>query len=58
MSAFVRDAISEKLVREEGEAGPYSIGKPLFGRYSSGDADRSEQRKQIVRERLGEKHRR
>ncbi len=57
VSAFVREAISEKLAREEQEAGPYAVGKSLFGRYSSGETDRSERRKQIIRERVGEKRR-
>ncbi|WP_141699062.1 hypothetical protein [Candidatus Thiosymbion oneisti] len=57
LSAFVRQAISEKLEREGQEAGPYAIGEHLFGRYSSGETDRSERRKQILRERFREKHR-
>jgi len=48
VSAFVREAISEKLEREGQEADPYAVGEPLFGRYSSGETDRSERRKQIL----------
>jgi hypothetical protein len=58
LSEFVRDAIREKLARTPDGPAPYSIGEPLFGRYSSGEADRSQRRKAIVREKIGGKHRR
>lgn len=58
VSVFAREVISEKLGREEQEIGPYAIGKSLFGRCSSGETDRSERRKQIIWEWLGEKRRR
>ena len=35
---------------------PFAVGEPLFGRYASGTTDASQQRKQILREKLGEKH--
>jgi len=58
-SSFVREAIREKLARYAPEAStPYQLGEPLFGRYASGDANRSQQRKTLIRERLGAKHRR
>lgn len=58
LSAFVREAIQEKLARGAGEASPYSLGEPLFGRYASGETDRSLRRKELIRERLHAKHRR
>jgi Arc/MetJ-type ribon-helix-helix transcriptional regulator len=58
LSEFVREAIREKLERGDAAATPYSIGEPLFGRHASGDTDRSEQRKALLRERIGAKHRR
>lgn len=58
-SAFVREAIREKLARSSPEAStPYQLGEPLFGRYASGDTNRSQARKTLIRERLGAKHRR
>ena len=58
LSEFVREAIREKLARGTAKESPYELGRALFGRYSSGATDRSTHRKQIVRERLSEKHRR
>ena len=54
----LREAIREKLERGDTATTPYSIGEPLFGRYASGDRDRSEQRKALLLERIGAKHRR
>jgi hypothetical protein len=58
LSEFVRDAIREKLARTADRATPYAIGEPLFGRYASGESDRSERRKAILREKIVDKHRR
>lgn len=58
LSAFVREAIREKLARDETRPSPYQVGEPLFGRYASGDDDRSLRRKALIRERVGAKHRR
>ena len=58
LSEFVREAIREKLERGDAAATSYSIGEPLFGRYAFGDTDRSEQRKALLRGRIGAKHRR
>ena len=55
ISEFVREAIEEKLRREEQAASPYLLGKDLFGRYASGDGNRSSDRKRLIRERIGEK---
>ncbi|MEA3642047.1 MAG: ribbon-helix-helix protein, CopG family [Lamprobacter sp.] len=58
-STFVREAIREKLARYAPEAStPYQLGEPLFGRYASGETNRSQQRKALIRERLDAKHRR
>ncbi|MBF0255519.1 MAG: hypothetical protein HQL47_03455, partial [Gammaproteobacteria bacterium] len=56
VSEFVRQAIREKLDRDNRSA--YQIGEPLFGRYSSGETDRSLRHKELLREKLGAKHRR
>jgi len=59
LSDFVREAIQEKLRVDEPETPtPWSIGEPLFGRYSSGEGDRSQRRKELLKERLDAKHRR
>lgn len=56
LSDFVRQAIREKLAREAESADPYALGEQLFGRHASGEQDRSQRRKQIVRGRLDAKH--
>jgi Arc/MetJ-type ribon-helix-helix transcriptional regulator len=59
LSDFVRQAIREKLARDaESADDPYTLGQHLFGRHASGERDRSQRRKQIVRERLDARHRR
>ena len=58
LSDFIRQAIHEKLARDRESSDPYTLGQPFFGRHASGEQDRSQQRKQIVRERLDAKHRR
>ena len=57
LSDFVRQAIREKLEREAHPADPYALGWALFGRHASGEPDRSQRRKQIIRERLHARHR-
>ena len=60
ISDFVREAIEEKLRRELSLADPYTLGEELFGRYASGDDNRSSDRKRLiqarVREKISEKH--
>ncbi len=56
LSDFVRDAIREKLGRPADPVTPYSIGEPLFGRYSSGATDLSARRKEILRDRFRDRH--
>lgn len=55
LSEFLREAIREKLEREAQT--PYQIGEPLFGRYASGDGNRSERRKDLIREKIHARHR-
>ena len=58
LSAFVRDAILEKIEREKNTLpSPYELGKTLFGRYSSDRDDLSTNRKAILKEKLRAKHR-
>ena len=56
LSEFVRDAIREKLAKSEPELGPYELGESLFGRYASGDTDRSSRRKELIRSKSHEKY--
>ena len=58
LSDFIRQAIHEKLARDRESSDPYTLGQPFFGRHASGEQDRSQRRKQIVRERIDAKHRR
>lgn len=59
LSDYVRDAIAEKLRREqERNPSPYELGRELFGKYASGRSDLSENAESILRERLLAKHRR
>jgi hypothetical protein len=58
LSAFVRDAILEKIEREKNaRPNPYELGKALFGRYKSGSDDLSTNRKAILKEKVRAKHR-
>ncbi|WP_295435463.1 ribbon-helix-helix protein, CopG family [uncultured Thiodictyon sp.] len=58
LSEFVRDAIREKLAAADMPNTPYAIGKAVFGRYASGDTDRSVHRKEVLRDRFRDPHRR
>jgi hypothetical protein len=59
LSAFVREAIAEKLEQEpEGKPSAYDIGKELFGKHGSGRHDLSSNRKAILSELLRGKRRR
>nr|VFJ67238.1 MAG: Ribbon-helix-helix protein, copG family [Candidatus Kentron sp. DK] len=57
ISQFARDAIREKLARTADEMTPYDLGEPLFGRYASGETDRSRRHGEGVRKRIHAKHR-
>ena len=56
LSTFVRGAIRAKLAQTGEPETPYAVGERLFGRYASGRTDGSQKRKQILREKFGEKH--
>ncbi|MEZ5453659.1 MAG: ribbon-helix-helix protein, CopG family [Thiothrix sp.] len=58
LSDFIRDAIREKLAKDDGQNNPYALGQHLFGRYASGRDDLSSNRKALLREKLNAKHRR
>ena len=58
LSDFIREAIREKLFRDETKPTPYELGVNLFGRYSSGRDDLSINRKALLREKLNAKYRR
>jgi Arc/MetJ-type ribon-helix-helix transcriptional regulator len=59
LSDFVREAIAEKLAREEaGTPLAAELGKHLFGRYGSGRGDLALNRKTILAEVPDAKHRR
>ena len=57
LSELIRQAIEEKLAREEQPISPYQLGKDLFCKYSSERSDLSANRKALLRERLDAKHR-
>jgi hypothetical protein len=59
LSAFVRQAIAEKLMREpERRPSTFDLGKNLFGKHGSGRRDLSSNRKAILSELLRARHRR
>ena len=59
LSAFVREAIAEKLEREsDRRPSAYSIGNALFGKHGSGRHDLSSNRKAILSEMIRAKHHR
>lgn len=55
-SEFIREAIQEKLDREAQAKTPYELGLETFGRYASGEDDRSVNRKTRLKARLRERH--
>lgn len=58
LSAYVRDAILEKMERDKAiKPDPFELGKNVFGRYHSGQGNRSSDRKRILKEKLRAKHR-
>jgi hypothetical protein len=57
LSEFVKLAILDKLTQETKVINlPYELGKTVFGRFSSGDTERSVQRKQLIRDKIYAKH--
>lgn len=58
LSEFVKLAILDKLTHETQVTNlPYELGKTVFGRFSSGDTERSVQRKQLILEKIHAKYR-
>jgi hypothetical protein len=55
---FVPAAIREKLARTREDALSCQLGESLFGRYSSGEQDRSRRRRELLCEHFHVKHRR
>jgi len=55
LSEFVRRAIEEKLARDDRAISAYDAGRELFGRYASGDGNRSTERKRLIKEKVRNK---
>jgi len=53
---IIRSALAEYLEKHLREKNPFELGKDLFGRYGSGDTDRSVSYKARVKKILNEKH--
>lgn len=56
VSEFIRTALDEKLRREANASSPFEAGTDLFGRFASGDTDRSEQVEARLRKKLRAAH--
>lgn len=56
ISAFVRDAIAEKLARDAGGKSPFELGKHVFGQFKAGPDDLSVTGKRRLGAKLREKH--
>ena len=56
VSEVVRMALEEKLAREQTAGNAYALGVELFGRYSSGDTDRSKRVETRLKEKLRARH--
>ncbi len=54
LSEFVRSAIEDKLEQAESESSrsAYELGKSVFGLHSSGVSSNSQNRKQLIREKV------
>lgn len=57
-SAFLRKCLENELTSDQSRPSAYELGKDLFGKYSSGRSDLSENAEQIVREKIHAKARR
>lgn len=55
-SQALRESLRQYLARQAAPADAYTIGAELFGRWGSGDADASVQRKAAFREAVRAKH--
>lgn len=59
LSEFFKKVVLNSLTEDFKEIpSPYDSGKELFGRFSSGETQRSIQRKKLIREKIYEKYRR
>lgn len=59
LSEFFKKVVLNSLTEDFKEIpSPYDSGKELFGRFSSGETQRSVQRKKLIREKIYEKYRR
>lgn len=52
---IVKLAIEKYIGEYEKKLSPYTLGKDLFGKYGSGETDRSVNRKQILKDKLRDK---
>jgi hypothetical protein len=55
-SAMVQEALAQYLTQDETEKSSYELGRPYFGKYGSGQGDRSVTYKDRIREKIGAKH--
>lgn len=55
-SEIIIESILEYIQNHSSEKTPYELGKDLFGKYSSGQTDLSQNRKKYLREKISEKH--
>lgn len=55
-SEFVRRTLEDKLRERRADTRPWALGKDLFGRHASGDADRAEHAEDRLRGKLRERN--
>jgi len=55
-SELIRQSIEDYLKKLEQKPSAWELGKELFGRYSSGKGNLSTNRKEILKQKLWEKH--
>lgn len=55
-SVIIREALVEYIAKEKSHSKPFETGKELFGKYSSGDGDRSVTYKSRIKEKIRDKH--
>jgi hypothetical protein len=53
---LVKEALVEYLDKKEAAQSPYELGADLFGRYESGDSDRSAEYRTRIKEILRDKY--
>lgn len=58
LSDFFKKVVLKSLNEISKETSlPYDLGQDIFGRFNSGETQRSIQRKKLIREKIHEKHR-